>query len=123
MNASDPPDAPPGHITVATNPTPENEGGFFSLSDEKRTAMQNKHQLDIHDRNLGQIGKVTGSTNASLNIAAIIVLALFLALLVCIGSACWSEKSVLGPYIERLIAAILTVAGFIFGVQQGKNSS
>jgi hypothetical protein len=65
------------------------------------------------------IGKVTGSTNASLNVAAIIIAALFVALLICIVGSAISEKSILGPFIERLIAAILTVAGFIFGVQQG----
>jgi hypothetical protein len=113
------PDPTPARITVQKNPTPEGEGVFFSSDEEKRQAQNNRHQLDIHDRNLGMIGKVTGSTNASLNVAAIIIAALFVALLICLVAAWTSEKSILGPFIERLIAAILTVAGFIFGVQQG----
>jgi uncharacterized membrane protein len=119
VSQSGPHDAPVGHIAVAKDPTPEGEGGFFSSDDEKRQTLQYNHQLAIHDRNLGMIGKITGSTNASLNVAAIIIAALFVALLICIVGFAISEKSILGPVIERLTAAILTVAGFIFGVQQG----
>jgi len=81
--------------------------------------MQNSHELAVHDRKLGLIGRLTGSTNPSLNIAAMIAMALLTALLLCISVEGWVGKGVLSPYIERLIAAVLAVAGFIFGVQQG----
>lgn len=118
-NNSDPQnEVPEGHIAVDKDPTPDEEGGFFSTADEKRQAMLNQHELAIHDRNLGLIGKVTGSTNASLNVAAIIIAALLVALMIClIGSAFLTENK-FGSYVERLIAAILTVAGFVFGVRQ-----
>ena len=94
---------------------------YFQL-DEKREKIRNQHELNVHDRNLGLIGKCPGSTNASLNIAFVIVGLLSIALFVCLLGGICSSWGPVGPYIERLIAAILTVGGFIFGVQQGSGS-
>lgn len=108
-------------IAVERNPTPDGEGGFFSSADEKKQTMSNNHQLAIHDRNLGSIGKYTGSTNPSLNIAAAIIAGLVAALFACILGSSLQGLKEFGPYTERLIAAILTVGGFIFGVRQGSS--
>lgn len=119
QNDIQPSDGEPALIEVARNPTPDAEGGFFASPDDKRQAMLNKHQLDVHDRNLGLIGKITGSTDPSLNIASVIAGGLIVALFLCLGGAVFHGLDKLGPYIERLITGILTVGGFIFGVRQG----
>lgn len=117
LSCSDAPPDPPGHIQLEKNPSPDKEGGFFSSVDEKKAA--NAHQLAVHDRNLGSIGRFTGSTNPSLNIAAAIAAGLLVALFVCLIASGFQGIANLGPYIEKLIAAVLTVSGFIFGVRQG----
>lgn len=110
---------PQGRIEVDKDPTPAEEAREFETSDDRRQEQRNKHELALHDRQLGRIGGYTGSTNPSLNIAAALLAGLLVALLGCLLGAITSGLATIGPYIERLIAAILTVASFIFGVRQG----
>ena len=110
---------PPAKISIGKNPTPSEEETFFSSADEKRQAMSNKHELDVHDRKAGIIGKATGSTNASLNIAFVIAVSFLAAMIFCLIGALFSANPLFSQHIEKIIAAILAVAGFIFGVQQG----
>lgn len=112
------PDEPPKKIEIERNPTPDAEIGFFSSADEKRQTMINAHELQLLDRKLGWMGKYTGSTNPSLNIAAGIIAGLVIALFLCFIGAVVQGLAAFGPYVERIIAAILTVGGFIFGVRQ-----
>lgn len=109
---------PPGKIKLDPNPNPEDEAEAFSNADERREARKNSHDLAVLDRNLGWIGRCTGSTNPSLNVAAVIAAALALALFLCLGGAAINGLEKFSVIIERLIAGILTVAGFIFGVTQ-----
>jgi hypothetical protein len=118
---SGPPEPTAGKLAVDPNPSPDKEGGFFSSADEKRQGIQNKHELDLHDRKAGWIGKITGSTNSSLNVATAMVAGLTIALFICLGGGIYKGFSEFSPFIEKLIAAILTVGGFIFGVGQGRS--
>lgn len=105
-------------VKLEKDPSPEGEGGFFSSPDEKMRVLENNHALSVLDRQLGLIGRVTGSTNPSLNIAFVIAAALLAILGLCIGSVAWGAKA-LEPFVERVLAAILSVAGFIFGAHIG----
>ena len=92
---------------------------FEILGEDTDDAMSNKHELDVHDRKAGIIGKATGSTNASLNIAFVIAVSFLAAMIFCLIGALFSANPLFSQHIEKIIAAILAVAGFIFGVQQG----
>lgn len=111
-----------GRVRVEQSPTPEQEADKFSNADEGREDKRNKHALEVLDRNLGWIGKCTGSTNPSLNIAAVIAAALCLCLLLAFIGAAVSGIDKMSAVIERLVAAILAVAGFVFGVTQGSGN-
>jgi hypothetical protein len=116
-----PPEPTSGVLRIDPNPSPDKEGGFFSSSDEKRQGIQNRHELDLHDKKAGWIGKITGSTNASLNVATAIAAGLTIALFICLVGGISKGFSEFGPFVEKLIAAILTVGGFIFGVGQSRS--
>lgn len=109
----------PAKTKIDPNPTPDAEANTFSTIDERREGIRNRHSLDIHDRNLGSIGRFTGSINSSLNIAFVLLAGLLMALFVCLAAAIFKGMSEFGPHIEKLITAILTVGGFIFGVKSG----
>jgi hypothetical protein len=113
MNAKQ--DKPQGNVELDKDPTAEEEEEFFETADERRQKQRDTHALAVLDRNLGWIGRYTGSTNAPLNIASAILVGLFAALFLCLGGAAYSGLASVGNYIERLIAAILTVSGFVFG--------
>ncbi len=106
-------DDPPGKIRVDSEPTPDEEANAFSTKDERREQRKHEHQLAILDRDLGWIGKATGSRNASLNVASVILIGMFIALFICLALS--------SQHVEKIITAILTISGFIFGVKQGKS--
>lgn len=107
-------------IDLEKNPTPDDEGGFFSSSDEKRVVRKNEHDLALIDRQLGLLGRITGSTDSSLNIAWFIAALLLLALLFCLFDAAGNEQSKLVGYVDKIISVIAAIAGYIFGSSRNR---
>ncbi len=109
-------DEVPPTIEIDRSPTAEEEAESFSSSEAR---ARRKHELDITGQHLGMIGKFTGSTNPSLNIATVIAAGFFIVLLIVVVASFGFAESRYSGLIEKLIAALLSVASFIFGVRQG----
>lgn len=100
-------------LQIERNPTPKGEAADFENPDEKRLARKNKHELDLLDKQLGKIGCWVGSIDPSLNIAFVLLgVIAFLLLLSGIGI---NFKVEFQSITDKLITALLTVAGYVFG--------
>lgn len=109
-------------IVLEKNPTPDDEGGIFSTSDEKRQVRKNEHDLALIDRQLGWLGRITGSTDSSLNIAWFIAAFLLIALLFCLIVSASNAQSQLSGYIDKIISVIAAIAGYIFGSSRSRDA-
>ena len=97
-------------VAVDPNPTADKESRDFENDDDRR---RREHELALLGMRQGLIGKITGSSNESLNNGALVLL--ILAILLCIAE--WVQYSgvKLDNVTDGIIKIMLTVVGFIFG--------
>lgn len=107
-------------LKVEQNPTPRDEAREFENPDERAKAAARGHELALLKAKTGWIGRLTGSTNESMN-TGLLLLLICLALL---GfSIIVNAEGIPGfsGITDNLFKLVLTLAGYVFGT--GRNSS
>ena len=97
-------------------PSPEGEAEAFSTVDELKLAAERAHELNVLEKEMGFIGKITGTTNISIKVAFVVEFGLFVLVACCI---IWEAPN---GVIDKLVTAMMTIIGFIFGVGASKSA-
>ncbi len=103
-------------IEIAASPSPEEEAESFSTADERKQSAERAHQLAVKEIEMGFIGKFTGTANIPIKVALTVVVGLFLLVAFCLV---WGAPD---GVIDKLVTAIMTIVGFIFGVGVRKSA-
>jgi len=107
------PDPSKQSLSVDPNPTPDKEAQDFENEDERRLRRERRHEIELLERRQGIIGRVTGSSNASLNNGILVFL--LLAVLLCVAEGFQYLGVPNEAIIDGIIKLMLMVVGFIVG--------
>ena len=106
-------------LTLDRAPTPTAESQDFQNPDEKSEERARAHHLAVLQHEQGSIGKLIGSNDTSLTIAFVVIVvsgfSLFFSLIGLIWVPAFAELAKLS------FTALMTVAGYVFGLKSGKS--
>jgi hypothetical protein len=103
-------------LRIDPNPSPKDEARDFQNSDERRLAATHSHELAMIDARRGLIGRLTGSTNDSMNTGLFILVCGLLLLAGSMVGGLFRPEAFSGT-TDNLFKFVLTVSGYVFGTK------